>query len=94
MAFRPRFFAAASAVPSFVLFDESKGPLSDVVQSKDAKVIAYFTASWCGPCRAIAPAFAEAAAKNSDVKFLKIDVDENGTTAGEVSSAPSLFFAP
>ncbi|KAF9623832.1 hypothetical protein IFM89_005417 [Coptis chinensis] len=42
-----------------------------------------FTASWCGPCKAIEPAFMELAAKFTDVIFVKIDVDELMSVAGE-----------
>ncbi|XP_057949190.1 thioredoxin H2-like [Malania oleifera] len=35
-----------------------------------------FTATWCGPCRFMEPAFKEFASKYGDVEFIKIDVDE------------------
>jgi thioredoxin 1 len=35
-----------------------------------------FSASWCGPCRFIEPAFKELASRFSDAIFVKVDVDE------------------
>ncbi|CAL9202260.1 unnamed protein product [Musa hybrid cultivar] len=35
-----------------------------------------FSASWCGPCRFVEPAFKAMAAQYSDAVFVKIDVDE------------------
>jgi thioredoxin 1 len=35
-----------------------------------------FTAKWCGPCRIIAPMFADIAKKYPHVVFLKVDVDD------------------
>jgi thioredoxin 1 len=46
-------------------------------------VVIDFTASWCPPCRIIAPIFADLARKFPHVAFLKVDVDElkvNGTS--------------
>ncbi|XP_074559613.1 thioredoxin H2-2-like [Curcuma longa] len=45
------------------------------IQSNKLMVID-FTASWCGPCRTMEPAFKAMSSQFSDVVFLKIDVDE------------------
>ena len=75
---------ASAAGASFITLDEAKQPLKELTGKPDSRVIAYYTAAWCGPCRAIAPVFSELAANNTDVVFVKIDVDENAATAEEV----------
>lgn len=35
-----------------------------------------FSATWCGPCRIIEPAFKALAARFTEASFVKIDVDE------------------
>ncbi|KAN0030075.1 hypothetical protein ACTA71_008219 [Dictyostelium dimigraforme] len=43
--------------------------------AKATLAIVYLTATWCGPCRAIAPIFAKAAGENPTITFFKVDVD-------------------
>ncbi|KAL8233191.1 hypothetical protein R6Q57_002969 [Mikania cordata] len=56
--------------------------------------ILYFTATWCGPCRYMAPLYTNLAAKHPKVLFLKIDIDEANDVAAKwnVSSVPTFFF--
>jgi thioredoxin 1 len=44
-----------------------------------------FSASWCGPCRFIEPAFKEMASRFTDAVFVKIDVDELGVRPSPLS---------
>lgn len=47
----------------------------EVLQS-DKPVLIDFFASWCGPCKMMGPIIDEMAEKNSNIKFVKINVDE------------------
>lgn len=50
--------------------------LDEVIKS-DKKVVLDCYASWCGPCKMMAPIIDELANEFKDIKFYKINVDEN-----------------
>ncbi|GFQ75068.1 thioredoxin [Trichonephila clavata] len=60
----------------------------------DKLVVVDFHATWCGPCKMIAPFFQELSEENTDVVFLKVDVDEVEDVALQysVSSIPKFVF--
>jgi thioredoxin 1 len=66
----------------------------DDVLSSDKLVLVDFWATWCGPCRMVAPVLEEIAAENADtLTVAKLDVDANPKTATEyqVMSIPTLI---
>lgn len=40
------------------------------------QVIANFSATWCGPCKVVAPFYIELSEKHPSIMFLVVDVDE------------------
>jgi thiol-disulfide isomerase/thioredoxin len=46
----------------------------DEVQAEELAV-AYFTASWCQPCKALKPQYAQAGTKDTKYTYFVIDVD-------------------
>lgn len=62
---------------------------------KDGKiVIANFSATWCGPCRVIAPFYSELSEKHPSLMFLLVDVDEltEFSTSWDIKATPTFFF--
>lgn len=62
---------------------------------KDGKiVIANFSAAWCGPCRVIAPVYAEMSQTYPQFMFLTIDVDElmDFSSSWDIRATPTFFF--
>lgn len=67
-------------------FDET------VINNKGVTLVDFW-AKWCGPCKMLAPVLEAVEEELEQVKFVKVDVDENGELADkyQISTIPTLL---
>ena len=72
----------------------NENQFKSVVLESDKPVLVDFFATWCGPCRQMSPILDQVSEERSDVKIVKVDVDENQNLASEygVMSIPTLIY--
>ena len=72
----------------------NENQFKSVVLESEKPVLVDFFATWCGPCRQMSPILEQVSEERSDVKIVKVDVDENQNLAAEygVMSIPTLIY--
>ncbi len=76
------------------ILELTKQNFNDYVSNSNKPVMIDFWASWCGPCRMLAPIYEEIAKELKDeAMFAKLNVDENAEIAGQyhVASIPTII---
>ncbi|XP_072260535.1 thioredoxin-like [Pyxicephalus adspersus] len=74
---------------------ESQDEFDAALESAADKLIVIdFSASWCGPCKRIAPIYEEISCANPDVLFYKVDVDDVADLAEKcgIQAMPTFQF--
>jgi thioredoxin len=79
------------------IFDYKANPTKWVYKGSKPAIIDFY-ATWCGPCKKVAPIMDELAEKyKGEVNFYKIDTDQEKELAGSVfgiRSIPSILYIP
>ncbi len=76
---------------------ESLEEYNDFLSGKehgDKLILAYFTASWCGPCKLVSPVIQRIGEEKDSVVVLKVDVDDCDEVAAEcdIDCMPTFLF--
>jgi thioredoxin 1 len=66
---------------------------ADEVLGSDKPVLVDFWATWCGPCKQVAPVLEEIASEHEQITIAKMDIDANPSTPREyqIMSIPTMI---
>jgi len=71
----------------------NKDNFQELVLNADIPVLVDFFATWCGPCKMIAPILEEIADEHPEIRVCKIDVDQESELTSQfgITSVPTLL---
>lgn len=91
-----KYIATARPIESHVTNIHSRKAFqADIIDAdKDTLVVLDCFATWCGPCKTIAPVIAKYSEEYPAAKFFKVDVDEASDVAQElgIRAMPTFLF--
>lgn len=69
------------------------GNFRGTVEDNKGVVVVDFFATWCGPCKMLAPVFESVSSEVDNAKFVKVDIDESLELAQKfgISTVPTMM---
>ncbi|XP_062178850.1 thioredoxin O, mitochondrial-like [Phragmites australis] len=93
-----RLFSSSAGGSSMVVIGSADSFTSVLSKVQDEKLPAvfYYTAVWCGPCRAIAPVISKLSSQYPNIPLYKVDIDMEGLGSKlgdlKIFSVPTFHF--
>ncbi|XP_062229506.1 thioredoxin O, mitochondrial-like [Phragmites australis] len=93
-----RLFSSSAGGSSMVVVGSADSFTSVLSKVQDEKLPAvfYYTAVWCGPCRAIAPVISKLSSRYPNIPVYKVDIDMEGLGSKlgdlKIFSVPTFHF--
>jgi len=68
---------------SITILPDKLEPFRELIHTSTKLIVVDHFGTWCGPCKRIAPQFEELAKNNTNVIFLKVDIEACPSVAEE-----------